>query len=478
MSRNSIGINKMSKVAALLMALTLILTACSTGEQPSMDAGAAAESLAPLLPKTLLTLDDFLYDFDNLIKTMNENYPNFGVVERRFGLDINEHAAKVRTMIENYPESLRDRAYEAGLAFEDMPVLNEHVFWSILYGEFFQPFNRIGRTHVWTFTRYFATSGISGVSSPSVFYSAQKDLFERLAVESPELFRFIFRCDPSEAHIIASEYEVIHPIITTDILEENQIAYMNLRSLMQPGGLGSYTNQALEFYESIQGYAHLIIDIRECGGGQVITWSREIMNPLWPDRASVPKLHLFAFFRGNQSAFWHGEMFFSGLVDDLEWIPASESLLSIEEILESNDMPHFNEDDLLDFGYGFEYIFDLSGSKPEKSSALYEAYYPFKGRIWLLTSSNNWSGSAVFANYAKALGFATLVGDTVEGVQTLGANNVHILERCGITVQWDMDYTTDEHGRAIEEFPTTPHYFNREGMDALETTLSLINEGS
>jgi len=468
----------MSKIIVLLLALTLTIAACSSGAPLPAEDGAAVESPAPAMPKSLLRLDDFLYDFDCLVRYMNENYPNFGVVERRFGFDISEHAAKVRTMIENYPESLRDRAYEAGLAFEDMPELNEHVFWSILYGEFFQPFKRIGRTEVWGFPRYFATYGTSSTDRSFAFYNAQKDLFERLAMESPELFRFIFRCEPSDAQSITSEYEVIHPIITTDILEENSIAYMNLRSLMQPGGLGAYTKQALEFYESIQDYDHLIIDIRECGGGQVITWSREIMNPLWPDRDNIPKLHLFAFFRDSQSARSAGEKFFGVLTDDLEWVPTSESLMPIEEILEEHDMPQLNENDLRDLGYGFEYFFDLSGSKPNESSALYEAYYPFKGRIWLLTSSKNWSASAVFANYAKALGFATLVGDVVEGVQTHGTPNTYYLDRSGIAVQWDMDYTTDQHGRAVEEFLTTPHYPSREGMDALETALSLISEGS
>ena len=42
---------------------------------------------------------------------------------------------------------------------------------------------------------------------------------------------------------------------------------------------------------------------------------------------------------------------------------------------------------------------------------------------------------------------------------------------------WDIDYLVDQYERALEEFPTTPHHFNRPGLDALETVLMLIDEG-
>jgi len=38
-----------------------------------------------------------------------------------------------------------------------------------------------------------------------------------------------------------------------------------------------------------------------------------------------------------------------------------------------------------------------------------------------------------------------------------------------------MFYVTDTHGRPLEA-GTIPHYFNRNGMDALEAVLAIINE--
>jgi len=102
--------------------------------------------------------------------------------------------------------------------------------------------------------------------------------------------------------------------------------------------------------------------------------------------------------------------------------------------------------------------------------------HPFHGRIWLLTDNRVGSAAALFAEQAKRTGFATLVGEPVLVAITIPTTRRFELPNTGIIVQWDVDYFTDEFGRALEEFPTAPHYFNRDGYDALETALQIINE--
>jgi len=46
----------------------------------------------------------------------------------------------------------------------------------------------------------------------------------------------------------------------------------------------------------------------------------------------------------------------------------------------------------------------------------------------------------------------------------------------GIIFYFDIFYVTDSRGRPLEA-GTIPHFFNRPGMDALETVLALIAEG-
>ena len=102
----------------------------------------------------------------------------------------------------------------------------------------------------------------------------------------------------------------------------------------------------------------------------------------------------------------------------------------------------------------------------------------FDGKVWLLTNGNNYSGGALFARHAKEMGFATLVGEQTGGAYTTSAGMFFALPNTGIILRWDIDYLTDSEGRALNEFPTTPHHLNRPGMDALETVLKLIEEGS
>jgi len=69
----------------------------------------------------------------------------------------------------------------------------------------------------------------------------------------------------------------------------------------------------------------------------------------------------------------------------------------------------------------------------------------FDGKIWMLIDGVAYSGAMKTAAIHKEIGFATLV--------------------------------TDIRGRPLE-YGIDPHYFNRPGMDALETVLAMIAEGA
>jgi len=100
----------------------------------------------------------------------------------------------------------------------------------------------------------------------------------------------------------------------------------------------------------------------------------------------------------------------------------------------------------------------------------------FDGQIWLLTGPNMMSATQIAAWVAKDTGFATLVGDITGGAYG-GPRTFVTLPNSGIAFQMDLFYVTDRHGRPLEA-GTIPHYFNREGMDALATVLAMIDEGN
>jgi len=81
-----------------------------------------------------------LYDFDYMVQLMEDTFLFFGVAECRLGIDIRQLAQETRDIIENYPASMQGFAEELGIVIEDMPELDEQIFWSILYHEFFHIF--------------------------------------------------------------------------------------------------------------------------------------------------------------------------------------------------------------------------------------------------------------------------------------------------------------------------------------------------
>lgn len=419
--------------------------------------------------------------------TMEDTFPYFGVAERRLGVDIRALGRETRAMIENYPYSLEGFANELGISLEDMPDLDEHIFWSIIRHEFFSQFSGFAHT-------YPLDSGLynmfqlpySNPSSPlytshnhytftnpatQVFYQEQDDLYNTLDEGEGTLLQFIFRGYPP--------VQMPSGIVKTEIIEEDNIAYLKVPSFLSFNLNTIHTLRA--FYRNIQKYEHLIIDIRDNSGGSPDIWRMYIMKPLWRDRNHMPDMPLYAFYKGSRLGKSLGEENLKMEAQNSRNIPETDDLLTVSEIMEINNLPHINKEDLQELAHGVRFNTSISNIEWRHMRQMgfpNISDYPFDGEIWLLTNEKNGSGSALFARHAKEMGFATLVGEQTGGAYTTSSGWFFALPNTGIILRWDIDYLTDSDGRALNEFPTTPHYFNRDGMDALETVLQLIEEGS
>lgn len=466
------------RITIILMAL-LSFSACGNTNDKQITS-------KQLTSEEQLTIEDFLYDFDYLMQTMEDTFPYFGVAERRLGVDIRALGKETRAIIENYPYSLEGFANELGISSEDMPDLNEHIFWSIIRYEFFSHFTPFAHSLVTNFRGYnynkpYYTSALSPYNTPNNyhafnnsvsqrFYQEQEALFNTIADEEGPLFQFIFRGEPP-----------VHPPhsrVKTEIIEEDRIAYLNVQSFSD-FNLNT-TDTLRKFYRDIQKYEHLIIDIRDNYGGSVDFWRMYIMKPLWPDRNHMPDMPLYAFYRGSKLGKSLAENNLKNEAQHSRNLPETDYLLTVREIMEVNNLPRINEEDVQDLAYGVRYNTSISNIEWRHMHQLgfrNISDYPFGGKIWLLTNGNNYSAAALFARHAKEMGFATLVGEQTGGAYATYVANF-TLPNTGIILRWDIDYLTDSYGLALNEFPTTPHYFNRPGMDALETVLELIEEGN
>jgi len=463
-------------VITIILVAILLFTACGNFEEQLV----IKDSDEPL------TIEDFLSDFDYMLQTMEDTFPYFGVAERRLGVDIKALGRETRIMIENYPDSLEDFANELNISLEDMPDLDEHIFWSIIYHEFFSNFNQLAHTfalHYGTYnyykpnyitpsSHYYTPNNKHAFTNPvsERFYQEQEALFNTLAEENRALLQFIIRDEPP--------YQPPDSV-KTEIIEEDRIAYLNVPSFSN-FNRNTISTDLSRFYRDIQEYEHLIIDIRDNYGGSTDFWRMFIMKPLWSEGNPMPNMPLYAFYRGSDLGKSLGKNNLKNEAQGSRNVPETDDLLTVWEVMESNDLPHINEEDLQDLAYGVRFntsISNIEWRHMRQAGFKNISDVPFDGEIWLLTNEKNYSAAALFALHAKEMGFATLVGEQTGGQYTTYAFHF-TLPSTGIIVRWDIDYLTDRDGRALNEFPTTPHHFNRPGIDALETVLQLIEEGS
>ena len=443
-----------------------------------------------------LTREGLLYDFDYMMQLMEDSFPYFGVAYRRLGVDIRALADKTRAIIENYPYSMQELADSIGIAIEDMPELDEQVFWAILSHEFFDKFRGLAHADVLALPTFSSLRhSFAGASSP----------FNREAFRNPVTIRFYEEQDEFIATIFDSEdwdmlYFILRrpppgtiqsddmiqeeptPNLVMEIIEDGKIAYMSFASFMYPS-FPLYWRPLTEFYREIYSYEHLIIDIRNNSGGSIDFWRMLIMYPLWADRDYMPNMLLYAFYVDSELGQLLGDAHHEAESDWFasRFVPENDYMLTIDEIVAASHLPYINEDDLRHLAYGNRFntsIANIEGRHFQGVHMTPMSHYPFHGQIWLLTCSYNASSTALFSRHAKYMGFATLVGEQVSGAYTAHFRTFFSLPNTGIMVTWDIDYLVDQYGRSLEEFPTIPHYFNREGMDALETVLSMISEGT
>ena len=441
-----------------------------------------------------LTMDNLLYDFDYMMYLIENAFPYIEMLKRKFDIDVMELAQDVRLMIENYPYSFHDRADRLGIAHDDIPSLDEQVFWAILATEFFG-YMPPGLTHfrILSFDTFqwlmYPPAGAFSPFQPILrrnadafnketamqFYLNQFEFSIYLAENDPNTIRLLFNY---EEILLEPVVRTPPPLIATDIIEEGRVAYINFSTFMA-FDLMPISLYLTPFYRSIQECEHLIIDIRNNSGGNPDFYRMLIMDSLWSDRDHMPNLPLYAFFLDTELGRVLGKEARETGTQQSIAVPETDRLLSVEELLAESELPNLNTNDLQNFAYGYRANTSLENITNRRfpQLAMEIPRVPFEGQIWLLTSYRNTSSAALFPRKAKYMGFATLVGEQVAGAYTIAFPVYFSLPNTGIILELDVDYVVDETGRALQEFPTKPHYFNREGLDALETVLQMIDEG-
>ncbi|MCL2854305.1 MAG: S41 family peptidase [Defluviitaleaceae bacterium] len=381
-----------------------------------------------------LTREQFLEDFDFLITTLEENFPSFGVIYRRNGVD----------MLALAPE-LRERILDESIEWDYAP------FFNMLRQDFFRHAFPVGHLYLKSH-QYFPPGPMN-----------QRNVY---AYFGGRLGNAMWHTDHHVLHISNMYKGFSESQIVANIMQEGRVAYIRLpSSVMLDNAMPTPSNirRVDDFYSQLEGAEHLIIDMRGILGGWPTALTRLLIAPLI-DYPLETTFHQFIMAGDRNTRFMISMPRAIGervpfYMDDLSYIFPHGGLT--EAVAE----------DLRYMDYHIARTISVA-PHPERRA-------PFNGKVWLLTDMNNFSAAQQVASFLHQTGFATLVGQTTGGAaaDALTSSFNFTLPNTGFMVRYDPLYIISADGRPWE-YGTVPHHFNRDGMNALQTVLALIAEGN
>jgi len=241
--------------------------------------------------------------------------------------------------------------------------------------------------------------------------------------------------------------------IYTSILDEDNIAYLRIASFM--GNMEFDNETLLPFFDEIQNFEHLIIDIRGNGGGFAGYFPLLIVEQLISEPLNFTDYEFFISSERTAEYYVNPHGMTGGILQEV---------LPIADFMAERDLPYFNQDDLSLLDY---VIIRNVFMYPSENSV------GFNGEIWLLVDEYSASASELAAILSIATGFATVVGEPTAGVTGV-LYTFAALPNTGLLIRIDLGYTIDNYGLSIEEFGVIPQILNVPGLDALQTVLSII----
>lgn len=231
-----------------------------------------------------------------------------------------------------------------------------------------------------------------------------------------------------------------------EVLEENKVAYIRLKSMMTTDEFSSDADGDViyDFLKKVEGYPYLIVDIRGNGGGSDGYWRSNLVGSLIDKTTSYEAQLLFR---------------------DSEYIkPFIEDRYSLYDALTVDKLPKdkkYPAEVFTQFKYFVALTETVIPYNPVK----------FKGKVYLLVDGGVYSAAESFASFAKSTGWATLVGTTTGGDGIIADPALMMLPNSGIVVRFSSSMGLNTDGTANEEFHTSPDiYVEQTYEDFLQLT--------
>lgn len=388
-------------------------------------------------------------DYEYMWQVLEENYPYFGVAERKYGVDKEQIKQKYSDEINEKLEWYRKRQAD---------VIPDAAYWfSDLIDRCLSEFNSLGDLgyvdpSIYSRNKY----ELARIEYYNNIYSNEKslDVYKLLQAETPP-------------DITDNNYD--NDNVSFEILDDNT-AYMKIKS-MSPQYIALDWEKIQIFYSEITDCDNLIIDLTQCDNSSMndiyyYYWQHTIVQP---NIDKITTSYISMLMKSGSENINYINIFelhsrltdYTPNQDDANASNASEmfgKLLTLE-------LTHYPKD---------YFAPEIAGAKPVYSKLFY-------GNIYLLINKSVAAGAENFAMFCKNTGFATIVGTQSAGNRTM-RDFVFLypatvrLPNSGLIFQYSPMYVLNGDGSCNAEYGTMPDYLCEEGETPLKACLRVIAE--
>ena len=415
-----------------------------------------------------LSNEDFLYDFEYLMNALEDNWPFFNLSVSANGVDVRALADNIRAILQGP---------EIGDAFEFHDLLQEN---------FIAPINQLGNLQIVPdYMHYIMYTNLYRFARSPWFTCRWTDyLYEHYYRPGVVMFYTMMREARGQTPLPEFDFG---PVLEVSILEEGKTGMIRVNQMINVWADPSVPLQLMRHYEAIlyefhgdiEGFEHLIIDLRGNPAHHImhnsvlLHFDTFVMTPLLHEPMALPGI---VFYLDGEHSRVAREAF-------------DTSYFGMADVSHYNQPAHIGEplpylDTHINFHHSYEPFYVL-GIEYEFAWGMDIFAFSlrdevlFDGKVWLLTDGDTASKAEAATAALKYSNFATVVGDATRGIMEITYVPDHAylsLPNTGILLSFNIAYYTDMYGRPLQGFGIIPHYPNRPGMDALETVLAMIAE--